>query len=67
MADLMGKKVPENWIVDKSGKETQDPVELLHQGGALLPLGGSALNSSYKGFGLAVMVEILCSILSGGY
>lgn len=66
MADLKGEKVPNNWTVDTRGEDTQDPADLLRQGGALLPLGGSPLHSSYKGFGLAVMVEILCSILSGG-
>jgi uncharacterized oxidoreductase len=35
---------------------------VLRQGGALLPLGGS---EGYKGSGLAVIVEILCGILTG--
>ncbi|KAJ3638533.1 hypothetical protein MTP99_001891 [Tenebrio molitor] len=34
--------------------------------GALCPLGGTETNSSYKGYGLAVLVEVLCGILSGG-
>jgi LDH2 family malate/lactate/ureidoglycolate dehydrogenase len=34
--------------------------------GALHPLGGDESNSSYKGYGLVVLVEILCGILSGG-
>ncbi|KAK4320008.1 hypothetical protein Pmani_009077 [Petrolisthes manimaculis] len=66
VADLKGEKVPDNWVVDKAGRNTQDPSQLLRQGGALLPLGGSVLHSNYKGLGLGVMVEILCSILSGG-
>jgi hypothetical protein len=33
--------------------------------GALHPLGGDESNSSYKGYGLVVLVEILCGILSG--
>jgi LDH2 family malate/lactate/ureidoglycolate dehydrogenase len=33
--------------------------------GALCPLGGTETNSSYKGYGLAVLVEVLCGILSG--
>ena len=35
----------------------------LRQGGALLPLGGP--EGGYKGTGLAVMVEILCGLLTG--
>lgn len=35
------------------------------KGGALLPLGGAELTSGYKGYGLAVMVEVLCGILAG--
>src|SRR5205823_14087009 len=40
---------------------TTDPSEL-RRGGALLPLGGS---EGYKGSGLAVVVEILCGLLTG--
>ena len=35
------------------------------KGGFLTSLGGSPENSSYKGYGLAVMVNILASCLSG--
>jgi uncharacterized oxidoreductase len=35
----------------------------LKKGGALLPLGGP--DGGYKGTGLAVMVEILCGLLTG--
>ena len=44
------------------GKPTTDPRQL-RQGGALLPLGGP--DGGYKGTGLAVMVEILCGLLTG--
>src|SRR5207248_1279051 len=40
---------------------TDDPGQL-KLGGALLPLGGS---EGYKGSGLAVIVEILCGLLTG--
>ena len=43
---------------------TDDPHEVL-DGGGLLPLGGGELTSGYKGYGLAMMVEIFCGILSG--
>src|SRR6185295_6814123 len=35
-------------------------TEAAYNGGMLMPLGG------YKGSGLAMMVEILCAVLSGG-
>jgi L-2-hydroxycarboxylate dehydrogenase (NAD+) len=37
----------------------------MREGGALLPLGGSPQTGSYKGFGLAIAVGILCGVLSG--
>src|SRR6202011_3966582 len=53
--------VPPGWIIDRDGKPTTDPKEL-RQGGALLPVGGT---EGYKGYGLSVMVEILCGLLTG--
>ncbi len=55
------QEVPLGWIIDKEGKQTTDPTQH-RKGGALLPLGGS---EGYKGYGLAVMVEILCGLLTG--
>jgi uncharacterized oxidoreductase len=55
------QEVPLGWIIDKDGKQTTDPTQH-RKGGALLPLGGS---EGYKGYGLAVMVEILCGLLTG--
>lgn len=50
------QKIPEDWIIDEDGKKTDDPNNL-SMGGALLPFG------EYKGYGLAVMIEIITSIL----
>ena len=37
------------------------------QGGGLLPLGGAGeTHGGYKGYGLAVLVDILCALTSGG-
>ena len=43
------------WAVDKNGKITTDPMKAV----GLYPIGG------YKGYGLALAIEILCSLLSG--
>src|SRR5579863_2977534 len=56
-----GTPVPPGWIIDSEGKPTTDPRQL-RQGGALLPVGGS---EGYKGYGLSVIVEILCGLLTG--
>lgn len=44
-----------NWIVDSEGQMTTDPNKFA----ALMHFGG------YKGYGLALMIEILCSTLTG--
>ena len=53
-----GKLLPPGWIIDKEGRQTLDPAEY-QKGGTLLPFGG------YKGYGMAMMVEILGAVLSG--
>jgi hypothetical protein len=49
----------------ESSLSSTDPLEAREKGGFLTSLGGSPENSSYKGYGLAVMVNILGSCLSG--
>src|SRR5438876_1144939 len=62
LAVARNERVPDNWVIGADGKPTNDPRQL-RQGGALLPLGGP--DGGYKGTGLAVMVEILCGLLTG--
>ena len=64
VARKAGKSIPRGWSVTADGADTTDPDEAL--AGALLPLGGRAATSGYKGFGLAQAVEILTSVLGGG-
>ena len=61
LAAARGESIPPGWIIDRDGKPTTDPKRY-RPGGALLPLGGS---EGYKGTGLAVIVEILCGLLTG--
>jgi LDH2 family malate/lactate/ureidoglycolate dehydrogenase len=60
-----GISIPEGWAIDKEGKPLTDPTKRVRGEGGLLPLGGTPKLGSYKGFGLAVLVDILCSVLSG--
>jgi LDH2 family malate/lactate/ureidoglycolate dehydrogenase len=56
---------PDGWVLDSEGRPSNDPLVAKEKGGFLTSLGGSPENSSYKGYGLAVMVNILASCLSG--
>jgi LDH2 family malate/lactate/ureidoglycolate dehydrogenase len=60
-----GKSLPEGWAVNRQGKPLTDPKKFREDGGSLLPLGGLTALGAYKGFGLTVAVDILCSVLSG--
>lgn len=57
-----GAAIPAEWALDALGKPTTSASAAMQ--GTLLPLGGQS--AGYKGSGLAVAVEILCGVLSGG-
>jgi LDH2 family malate/lactate/ureidoglycolate dehydrogenase len=57
---------PPGWLVTAEGKPSTDPHEV-SKGGFMTPLGGTPEGSSYKGYGLAAMVNILSSALSGAF
>jgi LDH2 family malate/lactate/ureidoglycolate dehydrogenase len=66
-----GRPCPEGWSIDVQGKSLTDPDFIVgglrKQQAALLPLGGEGETfSGYKGYSLAVMVEILTSALQCG-
>jgi LDH2 family malate/lactate/ureidoglycolate dehydrogenase len=63
--DNEGLQCPPGWVLNKDGLPSTDPLEAREKGGFLTSLGGSPENSSYKGYGLAVMVNILGACLSG--
>ena len=54
-----GRPIPDDWGVDGSGASTTDASAILSSG-LLLPMGG------HKGFGLAVLLELLTAALAGG-
>ncbi|QJQ96020.1 MULTISPECIES: Ldh family oxidoreductase [Halomonadaceae] len=65
------KPLPEGWAADAEGQHASDAPSLLesmnrYAGGGLHPLGGAGeAFGGYKGYGLAVMVDILCGALAG--
>ncbi|CAG9795564.1 unnamed protein product, partial [Diatraea saccharalis] len=56
--------IPEGWALGPDGRSTTD-AELALKTQRLLPLGGFEQTSGYKGYALAMLVEVLCSGLSG--
>jgi LDH2 family malate/lactate/ureidoglycolate dehydrogenase len=60
-----GIPTPAGWILDASGTPTTDPDDVALRGGFLTSLGGTPENSSHKGYGLAMMVDILAGCLAG--
>jgi LDH2 family malate/lactate/ureidoglycolate dehydrogenase len=68
IAKREGKSIPPGWVIDESGCPETDPVAALKADPKrLTPLGGTRELGSHKGYGLAMMVEILGSILSNSY
>lgn len=58
IASAEGRTIPGSWSTDGDGVPTTDPAAAL--AGMLLPAGGP------KGYGLAVMVDVLTGVVSGG-
>jgi uncharacterized oxidoreductase len=63
-----GQRLPPGWIVDSQGRPSTNPADLyepplppeqIKLAGALLPAGG------YKGYGMALVVEVLAGALTG--
>jgi len=62
---IAGQQCPDGWLLDKDGLPTNDPNAIYNDPpGTIRPMGG---DQSYKGFGLALMIEIYCGALSGGF
>jgi ureidoglycolate dehydrogenase (NAD+) len=58
IAKALGRPMPEGWLRDLEGRPTTDASGYPDRS-VLQPIG------SYKGYGLAVLVEVLCGILTG--
>ncbi|HWD93882.1 MAG TPA: Ldh family oxidoreductase [Verrucomicrobiae bacterium] len=57
-ARTRGEKIPNTWLIDGNGKPTTDPSGY-PEVGALQPAAG------HKGYGIALLIEILAGVLSG--
>lgn len=57
-AKARGEPIPDNWIIDGSGRPTSDPSGF-PQSGALRPMAG------HKGYGLSLLIETLSGLLTG--
>jgi LDH2 family malate/lactate/ureidoglycolate dehydrogenase len=64
MARRRGESIPQGWGIDNKGRGTTNPDDIV-AGGALLPLGSDRERGGHKGYGLAIMVDVLCGALSG--
>jgi LDH2 family malate/lactate/ureidoglycolate dehydrogenase len=64
LAARLGKSVPGGWALNERAEPTEDP-RTAQKARKLLPLGGTRDGGSHKGYGLAVLVEILCGVLTG--
>ncbi|MBI4233010.1 MAG: Ldh family oxidoreductase [Chloroflexi bacterium] len=64
LAERMGVPLPLGWAADAQGTPTTDAVAA-REARRLLPLGGTREQGSHKGYGLALVVDILSGILSG--
>ncbi len=64
IARRAGKALPEGWSLDEEGRPLTDS-ERAYQTRAITPLGGDRTLGSHKGYGLAVMVEVLSSVMTG--
>jgi L-2-hydroxycarboxylate dehydrogenase (NAD+) len=64
LAARMEKAIPLGWALNENAQATDDP-RVAQKARRLLPLGGSRESGSHKGYGLAIVVEILCGVLTG--
>lgn len=52
-----GKELPEGWALDSDGNPTNDPITAIK--GLVMPMAG------FKGYGIAMMIDIIAGALSG--
>jgi len=65
VAHARGEQVPKGVILDGNGETTTDPSAIF-KGGCGMPLGSGEGVVGYKGYGLALMCDVLAGALSSG-
>ena len=61
-----GREVPKGWVLSSLGTPTLNEKSILNYEVPLAPLGGEGdENGGHKGYGLQLMIDILCGVLSG--
>jgi L-2-hydroxycarboxylate dehydrogenase (NAD+) len=63
VAARRGERLPAGWAIGPDGSPAVTPQAALE--GALLPLGGLEETAGYKGYGLALVVDMLTGVLAG--
>lgn len=56
-ARIAKRKIPTDWALDVNGNKTDDPIEAIK--GVVLPM------ADYKGYGIALVIDMIAGILSG--
>jgi L-2-hydroxycarboxylate dehydrogenase (NAD+) len=64
MARRRGEPIPSGWAIDSQARVTTNADDAVN-GGALSPLGSDRERGGHKGYALAMMVDMLCAVLSG--
>ena len=66
LAKRIGSKLEPGWICNLDGKPIMDAVDAPEYGTFnMLPFGGTRENGSHKGYGFAVVADIMAGMLSG--
>lgn len=60
-----GESVPDGWLADDGGRPVTDPQAYFDGGAQLQFLGGAPITGGYKGYGLAILADVLCGVLGG--
>lgn len=63
VAARRGESIPVGWAIDEEGRPATTPDAALR--GALQPLGGGEATAGYKGYGLALAIDLITGVLTG--
>ena len=66
LASRLGVPIPEGWAVGAEGEPLTETPPDRGEHWSQNPLGNTREQGAHKGYGLGVMVDILCGVLSGG-